>query len=54
MVCYDGLAAMRAHENSVYVLHAQQKMHCGVMILIPKLRLGQEEFKICHSIRYIN
>lgn len=45
---------MRVHENNVCVLCAQQKMHCGVMILIPKLRLELEEFKICHNIRCVN
>lgn len=42
----------RGHmENKLRVIHAQQRMHCGVIILIPNARLGLEEFKICHTVR---
>lgn len=38
-------------ENKLRVIRAQQRMHCGVMILIPNTRLGLAEFKICHTVR---
>lgn len=38
-------------ENKLCVIRAQQRMHCGVMILIPNARLGPKEFKICHTVR---
>lgn len=37
-------------ENKLHVIHTQQRMHCGVMILIPNARLGLELFKICHIV----
>ncbi|XP_008590786.1 PREDICTED: armadillo repeat-containing protein 4-like, partial [Galeopterus variegatus] len=41
-------------ENKLRVIRAQQRMQCGVMILIPNARLGLKGFKICHTVRIID
>jgi hypothetical protein len=45
------LAGKEQMGNKLCVVYAQQKMYCGVMILIPNGKLRLKEIKICRTIR---
>ena len=45
------LAGKEQMENKLCVVCAQQKMHCGVMILIPNVKLRRKEIKICRTVK---